>query len=167
MKTRVWQAFSLHRQANVQNAEFFVSNAVDHVRLDRDWSSLNDDYHVAFLQADCTFVANAASLSCVKGDLMVNSYNEAFYRTRKVDDLGTIRDITSQFPVQRLEIAASPDGFALRKLYRNPGTGEIVTQTISIGSEQLPLSCNDNGEQFVPHVAPALVDHLELRQQDQ
>jgi len=155
---------SLSGSQLVKEGDFYVSNNIEQIHLDSGWSNPNHQYHVSFLLADCTLTPDAASLTCAKGDLMTNLYGESFYHTRKIDDLGTIRDLTSRFPVQRLELIASSDGLTLKKLHRLAGTGEIVTEALAIlpYADEIPLSC-DSGEQIIPRVAPALVSHLEQR----
>jgi hypothetical protein len=147
---------SLKGSQLVKKAEFYATNDVEQLRLGSGWDDVNQISHVSFLAGACTLAPDGASLSCAKGDLMADADDESFYRTKRIDELGTTRDITSRFRAQRLELVASPSGLTLNKIRRFSGTGEIVTQTLAI-------RCSGTNDNFAPYVAPALVDYLEPR----
>ncbi len=149
-----------------REGRFVASNDAEQLRLGPGWDSSQHHWHVSFPRSQCAFDAEAKSLSCAAGDLMVNESLESFYRTRPIDELGTVRQITSTFAVQRLELSASPTRFELKKLHRYPGTGEVVEQKLFvepyvIGDEPQPLDCSENAENWAPLVPQALVTHLE------
>ena len=90
---------------------------------------------------------------------MASGAHESFYRTKEIYELGTTRDVTSRFPVQRLGLFASPAGLWLNKIERVSGTGEMVMQTLAIRCS----GANGGNDEIVPYVAPARVDYLEPR----
>ena len=137
--------------------EFYVSNGAELLVLGPDWSSDQHDYHAVFNQTDCTFDAAAQRLTCAVGDLMVDSYDQAFWRTRPIDILGDVQLVTSKFAVQRFELTAAIEGFELKKLLRFAGTGEIVSQSLLVTN----LDCSAPADNIAPHAAEALVNHLE------
>lgn len=147
---------SLKGSQLVKKGEFYASNDVERLSLGSGWDDVNQIYHVSFLAGDCTLAPDSASLTCAKGDLMADADDESFYRTKRIDELGTIRDVTSRFRVQRLELVASPASLTLNKIRRFSGNGEIVKQTLAI-------RCSGANDEFAPYVAPALVDYLEPR----
>lgn len=155
---------SLSGASLVPEGDFFVSNHADMLSLGGRWSSERNSWHVSFNDSECTYTPSANRLECAAGDLMVNTYDQGFFRHRAIDDLGTIRQITSKFPVQRLELDASPSGLVLKKIHRYPGTGEVVVQVMTVrdsdgGGDTGPrLGCDSD---FGEHAPQDLVRYLE------
>lgn len=146
--------------------EFFVSNGAEFLKIGPEWSSDQHDYHVVFDQSDCALDGAAQKLTCSAGDLMVDSYDQVFWRTRPIDVLGDVQLITSRFAAQRFELTAAKEGFELKKLHRYAGTGEVVSQSLLvtkyvIGDEPMDLDCGDQADSFAPRAAEKLVRHLE------
>ena len=139
-------AFSLVNDHDYINVKFHNRNA------------LNSSFRLEQCQID----EAKQSAKCESGDLMDDPWREAMYQSRPIDDLGTTVEIISRFPVQRLELEASPRGLKLTKKVRFLGTGEVVSETLRVKrlAEDVQLACPPP-DSFAPLVPERLVNHLE------
>lgn len=119
---------------------------------------------LSFSSDQCTWSSTNQSLTCAAGDLLAPERNATVYCQRLIDDLGELRRIISLFPVQRLDLSASPQGFILKKSGGLSESGDVLEEQLVFPSafDAVPaLECGNAAEELAPHAPQALIRYLE------